>query len=231
MNTLLEVKDLQVKLDHQVILNGLSFKVKQGEMLTILGPNGAGKSVLLKVLLGLLPYKGEITWHKNLSIGYLPQNLNYLSVKNLPLTVEDFFKLKDPTLNRQKIIKALKVVGLKQSVVKKSANTLSGGQFQRMLVAWVIISKPDILILDEPTTGIDVGGGENVYTLLNTLRKKSPLTIIMVTHDIHIVYAHSDTVLCLKRKNHTCFGKPKTILTPQMLEDIFGMKIKFYQHQ
>jgi len=230
MSNLLEVKNLKVELDHEVIHKDLSFILEEGEMLTILGPNGAGKSVLLKVLLGLLPYKGEVIWHKKPRIGYLPQNLSHLAIKNLPLTVEDFFKLKEGVVSKKLIIEALEMVGLDSSVYQKSASTLSGGQFQRMLIAWVLILKPDVIFLDEPTSGIDIGGGQNIYTLLDRLRGEYPLTIVMVTHDIHVVYAHSDKVLCLKRKDRSCFGEPKTILTPQLLEHIFGMKIKFYEH-
>ncbi|MEN8253355.1 MAG: metal ABC transporter ATP-binding protein [Patescibacteria group bacterium] len=232
MNKLLEVKNLKVILDHEVIHDKLSFSIKEGEMLTILGPNGAGKSVLLKVLLGLLPYdKGKIIWHKKPRIGYLPQNLNRLAVKNLPLTVEDFFKLKDIVYSHQEITNSLQSVGLENTILKKPIHILSGGQFQRMLISWVLISKPNMLFLDEATAGIDIGGDENIYSLIDTLRLQSPLTVVMVTHDIHVVYAHSDTVLCLKRKSHACFGKPKTILTPQLLEKIFGMEVKFYEHQ
>ena len=160
MNTLLEVKNLKVELDREVIHKDLSFILEEGEMLTILGPNGAGKSVLLKVLLGLLPYKGEVIWHKKPRIGYLPQNLSHLAIKNLPLTVEDFFKLKEGVMSKKLIIEALEMVGLDSSVYQKGASTLSGGQFQRMLIAWVLISKPDVIFLDEPTSGIDIGGGQ-----------------------------------------------------------------------
>jgi zinc transport system ATP-binding protein len=148
----------------------------------------------------------------------------------LPITVSDFFDLKEGNYHLEEKLTALKWVGLDADILKKTAANLSGGQFQRMLVAWVLISQPSILFLDEPTTGIDIGGGENIYSLIDGLRKKSQLTVVLVTHDIHIVYAHSDNVLCLRKKGHACFGQPKEILTPQMLENIFGMEIKFYQH-
>lgn len=227
---LLEVKNLKIVLDHETIHSRLSFQLEEGEILTILGPNGSGKSVLLKALLGLLPYHGDITWHNKPRIGYLPQHLSQQAIKKMPLTVADFFKLKQNIFKKKEILQALDTVGLEASLYKKPANTLSGGQFQRMLLAWVLISKPGLLILDEPTSGIDIGGDQNIYTLLDTLRTQYPLTIVMVTHDIHVVYAHSDKVLCLKRKDRACFGKPNSILTPQKLEHIFGMKLKFYQH-
>lgn len=231
MAKILEVKNLQVRFGQDIVHNNLSFSVEKGEMLTILGPNGAGKSVLLKALLGILPYMGEIVWYGSPSIEYLPQNLTNLAIKNLPITVEDFFRLKGGNYSIYEITKFLEMVGLKADILRKPSTTLSGGQFQRMLVAWVLISKPDVLLLDEPTAGIDIGGGENIYSLIDSIRIKSGLTVVLVTHDIHIVYAHSNNVLCLSRKNHTCFGKPKTILNPKTLEKIFGMKIGFYQHR
>ncbi len=229
-NMLLEVRNLNVTLNKEKILENLSFQVEPGEILTILGPNGAGKSVLLKTLLGFLPYEGSIIWHQKMKIGYLPQGLNQLKVKDFPLTVQDFFALKNTALTSEEIIEFLHLVGLEKDVLFKTAGSLSGGQFQRMLVAWVLISHPDVIFFDEPTTGIDIGGGETIYSLLHTIREKEKLTIFLVTHDLHIVYKHSTSVLCLSRKGHNCFGAPKEILNTETLEQIFGTEIKFYEH-
>jgi zinc transport system ATP-binding protein len=230
-NPLLEVSNLKIVLDHHLIHKNVSFTVNQGESLTILGPNGAGKSVLIKAILGILPYEGTINWYQNVKIGYLPQGLTHLAIKNIPLTVCDFFSLKQTKYSHQEIVNALKLVGLEPNIIHKTAYTLSGGQFQRLLLAWVFIDQPQLVLLDEPTTGIDLGGGENIYSLLHRLQEERGLTIIMITHDVHIVYKYSDRVLCLSQKHYTCEGKPKEILTPQMLEEVFGMEIKFYQHQ
>lgn len=230
MSPILKVKNLGVSFGEEVIHKNLSFDLEEGETLTILGPNGSGKSVLLKVLLGLLPHTGEVIWKKQAKVGYLPQNLNYHDIKNLPLSVQDFFDLKSEKFTQEQIVQGLEEVGLEGSFLQKSVGALSGGQFQRLLIAWVLISKPEVLFLDEPTTGIDVGGGDNIYSLIESLRKSKPLTVVLVTHHIHIVYAHSDRVLCLRKKSHACLGKPKTILTPEQLEEIFGMEVKLYQH-
>jgi len=227
---LLEVKNLSVSLDGEKILKNLSFQVAQGEILTILGPNGAGKSVLLRTLLGFLPYEGKIIWEQKPKIGYLPQGLNQLKVKDFPLTVQDFFALKNPPPANDEIIWFLHLVGLREEILHKTAGNLSGGQFQRMLVAWVLVSHPDVIFFDEPTTGIDIGGGETIYSLLHTICEKENLTIFLVTHDLNIVYKHSTTVLCLNHKGYHCFGAPKEILTPKMLEQLFGTEIKFYEH-
>ncbi|MFH1890080.1 MAG: metal ABC transporter ATP-binding protein [Candidatus Kuenenbacteria bacterium] len=228
---LLEVKNLNVNLGKEKIVKNLSFQVAQGEILTILGPNGAGKSVLLRTLLGFLPYEGNIIWHQKMKIGYLPQGLNQLKVKDFPLTVQDFFALKNPAPSLVEIIKFLQRVGLEKHILFKTADSLSGGQFQRMLVAWVLISHPTVIFFDEPTTGIDIGGGETIYSLLYTIWKKEKLTIFLVTHDLHIVYKHSTNVLCLSRKGHHCFGAPKEILNIKTLEQVFGTEIKLYEHQ
>jgi len=231
MKILLDVKNLTVNLEGERVIENLSFSISEGEILTILGPNGAGKSVLLKTLLGLLPYKGEIVWHQKQKIGYLPQGLNQLSVKNYPLTVADFFALKNPAPTLEEITKFLLLVGLEKDTLHKTAGSLSGGQFQRMLVAWVLISHPQVIFFDEPTTGIDIGGGETIYSLLNTIWKREKLTIFLVTHDLSIVYKHSTNVLCLTRKGHPCYGVPKKILNPETLEQVFGTEIKIYEHK
>ncbi|MDH7476033.1 MAG: metal ABC transporter ATP-binding protein [Microgenomates group bacterium] len=228
---LLEVKNLTVVLDGEKIINNLSFSINQGETLTILGPNGAGKSVLLRTLLGLIPYQGKINWNKKIKIGYLPQGLTQLSTKNQPLTVEDFFNLNITTLSKKEIIHFLKLVGLSEEILVKLIGNLSSGQFQRMLIAWVLIGKPEIIFLDEPTTGIDLGGGETIYSLLQKIKNERGLTIFLVTHDLNIVYGFSDKVLCLTRRGHRCFGSPKMVLTPQSMSEVFGMNVKFYKHQ
>jgi zinc transport system ATP-binding protein len=165
-----------------------------------------------------------------MKIGYLPQGLNQLKVKDFPLTVRDFFALKNPAPSVEKNIEFLRLVGLEEKIIFKTAGSLSGGQFQRMLVAWVLVSHPDVIFFDEPTTGIDIGGGETIYSLLHTIQEKEKLTIFLVTHDLSIVYKHSTNVLCLNRKGHNCFGAPKEMLSPQTIEQIFGTEIKLYEH-
>lgn len=225
---LLDVKGLSVTLDGSPILSDLSFTVNEGEFLTILGPNGSGKTVLIKALLGLLPFEGQVTWHKKSRIGYLPQGLNQMSLKDMPLAVGDFFALKK--LRRDQVLKYLPLVGLESNVLKKRAGYLSGGEFQRMLVAWVLASHPNVLFLDEPTTAVDIAGGETIYSLLQEIWREQKLTIFNVTHDLNVVYAHSTHVLCLSRFGHTCYGVPKEVLTPEVLNDMYAANIKIYTH-
>lgn len=225
---LLEVKNFRVVLESSTVLPSLNFTVEDGEFLTILGPNGSGKTVLVKALLGLLPFEGEVNWHKKARIGYLPQGLNQMSVRDMPLTVRDFFTLKG--LNRDEVLTYLSLVGLEKDVLNERAGYLSGGQFQRMLVAWVFASRPNILFLDEPTNAVDIVGGETIYSLLRNIWQTQKLTVFNVTHDLNIVFAHSTHVLCLSRFGHPCYGVPKEVLTPEVLSDVYGADVKFHTH-
>lgn len=222
---ILKVKDLNVKLDGKDIIKDLSFEVKEGDVLTILGPNGAGKTVLLKTLLGILPYKGEISWKSGVKIGYVPQRLPF--IKDVPMSVLEFFKLKEVSLKETKAL--LNSVGLKEDFLNKKIGKLSSGQFQRILVAWALVKNPNVLLFDEPTTGIDIGGEETIYNLLTRLKKERNLTILLVTHDLSVVYKFSNFVICLN-KCPVCRGVPREVLTPEILQKLYGHEVKFYQH-
>lgn len=224
----LQVKNLDVKLNNEKIINNLSFQVRERDILTILGPNGAGKTVLLKALLGLLPYKGEITWKQGLTIGYIPQGLTPIKAKGFPISVEEFFQIKG--VSKEKSLELLRLVGIKDEYfLRKKMGILSSGQFQRLLIAWTFVSKPDVLLFDEPTTGIDIGGKETIYSLLHKIWKERKLTILLITHDLNIIYKYSNNVLCLTRKNISCSGQPEEILSPNTLEKVYGMGVKFYK--
>lgn len=230
-NLVLKVKNLNVKLGDEEIIKDLSFEVKEGDVLTILGPNGAGKTVLLRTLLGILPYKGEIKWKppshhlKEIKMGYVPQRLPF--IKDIPMSVEEFFKLKEAS--RKQVKEILNSVGFEESFLNKKIGELSSGQFQRILVAWALVGNPDVLLFDEPTTGIDIGGEETIYNLLAKLKEKRNLTILLVTHDLSVVFKFSNFVICLN-KCPICQGIPKEILTPEILYKLYGEEVKFYEH-
>lgn len=229
MENILEVKNLSVSFDKNVVIKNLSFSVKKGEFLTVLGPNGSGKTVLLKILLGLInEYKGNIDWDKNAKIGYLPQGLTQVKVKDLPLSVFEFLSLKNK--EEKEIIEYLELVGINDNAfLKKRIGDLSGGQFQRMLMVWALFDEPNVLIFDEPTTGVDVHGEETVYNLLKRLHDEKNITIILITHDINVVYKYSSDVLCMGGDN-VCHATPDEILDPEKLKEIYGMPVKFYKH-
>jgi len=224
-NLILKVKNLNVELEGEEILKDLSFEVKEGEVLTILGPNGAGKTVLLKALLGILPYKGEIEWKAEIKIGYVPQRLPF--IKDIPMSVKEFFALKN--VSEKETEEVLKSIGLKEEIFEKKIGELSSGQFQRILVGWALSSNPQVLLFDEPMTGIDIGGQESIYNLLEKLKKEKNLTILLVTHDLSIVYKFATNCLCLNKKV-LCYSTPKE-LTTERLSQLYGGKIKFYEHK
>lgn len=226
-NTILKVKNLNVELDGERVIENLNFEVKEKETLVILGPNGAGKTVLLRTLLSLLPYRGEIQWQKGLKIGYVPTGLPL--TKEIPLTIKEFFDLKG--ISQKEVLEVLRAVGMADSeILGKRVAFLSSGQFQRLLVAWGLTGNPQVLLFDEPTAGIDIGGEETIYTLLKKLKNERELTILLVTHDLSIVYKLADNVICLNKKA-LCQGLPLEVLTPQRLSQLYGGEIKFYQHK
>jgi len=223
---ILQAINVNVVLDHQTIIENLSFEVKRGEVLTILGPNGAGKSVLLKTLLGLLPYQGQIEWAKGIKIGYVPQRLPF--IKDIPLSIKDFFYLKKSPEKETKEI--LDSVGFGQDFLWRKIGDLSSGQFQRILIAWALVGNPQVLLFDEPTTGIDMGGEETIYNFLAKLQKDTDLTVLLVTHDLSVVYKFSTEVICLNR-HPMCYGPPREVLTPDSLQKLYGGEVKYYQHR
>lgn len=229
---ILEVKNLSVILDSESILRNVSFEVKKGEALAIIGPNGAGKSVLFRALVGLLPHQGEIRWKYRIKIGYAPQK--FTVDRSIPITVREFFRLKSkhfwfPSKNfLRQLHHELQAVGLNKDVLKKPLSEISGGQLQRVLIAWAMLDNPDVLLFDEPTAGIDIGFEETIYHLLRKLQTERGTTVLLISHELNIVYRYADTVLCLNKKL-VCYGTPANILTPTELKELYGGG-EFYHH-
>jgi len=226
-NAVLTVSKLQIAYEGDRIISDLSFTVKKRDILIILGPNGAGKTTLLRALQNLLPYQGSVSWNAQ-KISYLPPQ-EFLQRQNLPpLNIEEFYAFKTSDSNA---IKSMIVdVGLDESLLNHQFSELSTGQFQRMLIGWALLDNPDVLILDEPTSGIDIGGEETIYSLLHKFWKNQNLTILLVTHDLNIVWEYATQVICLN-KQQMCMGKPDEVLTPEQLKTLYGTGIKFYKHQ
>jgi zinc transport system ATP-binding protein len=225
-NIILSVKDLNVRLNGEEILLDLTFDVYDGEVLAILGPNGAGKTTLLKALLGIVPYKGIVKWREGVKVGYVPQRLPF--IKDLPLSVKEFFQLVNAS--KSETVEILKSIGLGEEILGKKIGDLSSGQFQRILIGWALASNSNVLLFDEPLAGIDIGGQESVYNLLEKLKGDRNLTILFVTHELSIVYRLADRVLCLN-KRMLCTGAPREMLTPEAISNLYASPVKFYQHK
>ncbi len=209
------MSDLGVTADHHVILEDVSFRVKPRTTLAIVGPNGAGKTTLFRVLLGLHPHTGNVHWQRPVKIGYVPQQF---SVTDVPITVREFLAFKCKTDYRE----CLAAVGLEDpAFLGKRLGVLSGGEMQRVLIAWAIVDRPDVLLFDEPTSSVDIGSQDLVYETLNSLERKVGITVLLISHDIHTVMHYSDSTLALNRKV-IYFGESRELSDPVLLQKIFG---------
>ncbi len=211
----LKVTNLKVQLQKEIILENVNFKIKKGTILAIVGPNGAGKTMLFRTLLNLLPYTGKIEWSEKTRIGYVPQNV---SVKDIPISVKEFLSYKKDA----DVKGALAAVRLnEEAVINKTLSILSGGQLRRVLIAWALIDDPSVLLFDEPTVGVDIGGEESIFSMLKDLKQKRNITILLITHDIHLVREYTDQLLALN-KCTTFFGDSQQIAEPSLQQKIYG---------
>jgi zinc transport system ATP-binding protein len=225
----LEVENLSVRFGRMAVLERLSFKVPHGSALAIIGPNGAGKSVLAKALIGTLAFEGDLRWEEHTKIGYVPQKLDI--ERDLPITGADFLDAKAAVgrASRDDVATLLGLVGLKPAAVAQPIGALSGGQFQRLLVAAALVGRPTVLLLDEPTAGVDEPGQDSLNHTIERLRDERGLTILFISHDLSVVYQYATNVLCLSH-GHVCFGPPRTVLTPQLLQELYGAPIGYHVH-
>lgn len=197
--TLVSLRDIGLDFKQRTVLDQITLDIHRREILTIIGPNGAGKSCLLKIVLGLYqPSRGSVTRTSGLTIGYMPQKLAV--DPSLPLTVDRFLRLANAG-DSQSIDQALQRVGAR-SLRQAAVQRLSGGEFQRVLLARALLRSPDLLVLDEPAQGVDLQGQQSLYRLLAQLREEHGFAILMVSHDLHFVMAQTDQVLCLNQ--HVC---------------------------
>lgn len=225
---ILKVKDLAVKFNEEKILDGLNFEINEGEVLAVIGPNGAGKTTLFKALLGMQAYDGEIKWRKDLRIGYVPQRMEIET--DIPLTVLEFLRLRgSENFSKEKAKDAVKSVLLKEEILDSGLGEISVGQRQRILIAWSLLGKPQVLLFDEPTADIDISGQESIYQLLHHLQDRFNLTIILISHDLNVVYKYAEQVLCLNHRL-VCFGSPQEVLSSEQIEKLYGGDHAFYHH-
>jgi zinc transport system ATP-binding protein len=227
---ILSVQELSIQFDKLSVLHNLSFEVDEGDTLAIIGPNGAGKTVLLKALLGLMPHEGEIRWSPGVRLGYVPQKV--AADRQMPLRVHDLLAAKADVLKLppKSVDVVATMAGLTPEVVNSSIGTISGGQFQKVLIAFALLGKPNVLLFDEPTASLDELAQERVYELVERLQREQQLTVLLVSHDLSIVYRAANKVLCVS-KNKVCFGPPREVLTPATLEAMYSAPPKFFLHQ
>lgn len=215
---LLAMEGISLTLGGREILRQVDLQVGPGEIVTVVGPNGAGKTCLLRIALGLLaPDGGKVRLRPGARLGYMPQRLPL--DESLPLTVHRFLSLgsREPRSRQEEV---LAEVGLKDAW-KAPLQGLSGGEFQRALLARALLRDPDLLVLDEPAQGVDIHGQVDLFRLLTRIRQERGCAILLVSHDLHLVMASTDRVVCLNR-HVCCTGVPSAVTADPAFLELFG---------
>lgn len=229
--SLLSVYDLVVRFGGRTVLHDIDLSLEPGEIVTIVGPNGSGKSTLLRALIGAVkPANGVIQRQPGLRIGYVPQQLHI--DPTLPLTVGRFMQLPSRA-DRTAVAHALDAAGV-PDLWRQQMSGLSGGQFQRVLLARALLTKPDMLLLDEPTQGLDQPGAAMFYRQIEQARGRHGCAVLLVSHDLHVVMSASDRVICLN--GHICCqGRPEQVASAPEYRELFGTgtggALALYRHE
>lgn len=226
---LVTVEGVEVRVGNKRLLHDVDLRIMAGEIVTVIGPNGAGKSTLLKAIIGAIPISaGRIDKRAGLRIGYTPQKIHL--EKTIPISVARFLSLAGrlPKGARADVLEKTDVAGLRAAQMAD----LSGGELQRVLLARALLRRPDLLILDEPTQGLDQPAEARFYRLLAEVRKETGAAVLMVSHDLHVVMAQSDRVVCLN--GHVCCsGAPAQVSADPSYKELFGARaeLALYEHR
>ncbi|MBW6424694.1 metal ABC transporter ATP-binding protein [Rhizobium sp. XQZ8] len=225
---LVTLKAAGIRRDGRWLVRGVDFSIARGEVVTLIGPNGAGKSTTAKMAIGVLKAdEGSVTRAAGLRVGYVPQKLAI--DWTMPLSVRRLMRLTGP-LTDTELMAALTATGIPH-LIDSEVRHLSGGEFQRALLARAIARKPDLMVLDEPVQGVDFAGESALYELIRTIRNSTGCGILMISHDLHMVMAGTDTVICLN--GHICCrGTPETVSQSPDYLKLFGntRSLAVYSH-
>ncbi|MFT2098269.1 zinc ABC transporter ATP-binding protein ZnuC [Marinomonas sp. GJ51-6] len=231
-NQLVAFEKIGISFDGRALLDSIDMSISEGEIVTLIGPNGSGKSTLIRTLLGLqAATSGKVIRHKALRIGYMPQKLHV--DPTLPLTVKHFLALVRG-VDKRDILPTLEKLGIAY-LLHSQVHVLSGGETQRVLLARALLNKPNLLVLDEPVQGVDVNGQVELYNLIEGIRDELGCGVLMVSHDLHLVMAKTDTVVCINQ-HVCCSGSPQHVTGHPAYQALFGVpgadeSIAIYAHQ
>lgn len=210
MTTLVEFKSLSKKFHNKILVDNISFKLNKGEITTLIGQNGAGKTTLAKIILDQESYdSGKLIIKPDIKIGYVPQKLDFNL--NMPMTAKGLLKFLAPNGLDYGLINLEEFIGYNK-IKNKDISSISSGELQKLLLVGTLMSKPDLLILDEPTQYLDVASQQAFYRILGELKERLEITIFMISHDLFTVMKNSDQVICLN-KHVCCSGKPTELDT------------------
>lgn len=232
MSSLVTLTQVSLSYFNNQVLRNISLNLYQGQILTLIGPNGAGKSSLVRLVLGLIqPSSGSVHRQPGLSVGYVPQKLHL--DPTFPMTVRRFMQLAVTSRKANSAIAGTLSRVKADHLACASIHTLSGGEMQRVLLARALLAQPQLLVLDEPTQGVDITGQVALYDLINQLRHELHCGVLMVSHDLHLVMAKTDQVLCLNQ-HICCSGTPESVSRHPEFIAMFGAKganqFGFYRH-
>ncbi|SFR48025.1 zinc transport system ATP-binding protein [Marinobacter gudaonensis] len=217
---LVRLQNVSVQFDTRPVVERVNLTVHRGDIITIIGPNGAGKTTLIKAVLGLQSVtSGQVSLARNLVVGYVPQHLTLEAT--LPLSVRRFMLLSGQPRSRCEA--ALEKTGVGH-LLHASVHHLSGGEKQRLLLARALARQPDLLVLDEPAQGVDINGQASLYNLIRQLRDELNCGVIMISHDLHLVMAATDKVICLNQ-HICCSGFPEDISHDPAFIETFGRPV------
>lgn len=224
---LLSAENISISFFGKSVFKPVSFEIFAGDIVAIIGPNGSGKTTLVKALINEIPYSGSTQWAKDVKIGYVPQRFAFPGT--VPLTIQEFlFSFASNAHEKNEVVELLAEVGL-TGKGHSFIHTLSGGELQRLLIAKSLIQNPDVLILDEPVSGVDIEGERNFYDIVSHLHSSHNTTIIMISHEIDIVSSLATQIICLS-KNYVCFGPTAETLSDKTLGELFGTDMHLHHH-
>lgn len=228
---LVSAHNVTVSVSDKIILENVSLGLQHSEILTVIGPNGAGKTTLARVLLGLVkPTGGTVTRQSSLRVGYVPQRFPIETI--IPLTVRRFMRL-NAAKSDALAMECLQETGA-ENLIDAQITQLSGGEFQRVLLARALARRPHLLVLDEPAQAVDVAGAAQLYALIDTIRKRYGCAVLLISHDLHIVLGASDKVVCLNR-HVCCAGVPSAVAEHPEYVRLFGneaaQSLGLYRHR
>ncbi len=229
----IEAKGLTVAIGGNTIIEDVTFAIETGDVVSIIGPNGSGKTTLIRAMLGLIEHEGTVTWDGRpfrehlTNIGYVPQRFDF--DRTFPLSVEEFLSLPGYKVEeawREEMCREFGISGL----LKKKLGALSGGQMQRVLIVSSLLKKPELLILDEPTSGVDIEGVASFYELVRHVNQEHGITVLLVSHEVNMVSKTSTKVICVNR-NFFCCGEPKKVMTKETIDRLYNSHFEMRDHE